>query len=211
MSYLRTKTITNLILAGVFIVVGYCLQWAGLATITSRMTSALQTLLLVNYEWHLNMAVMIQMIYLGDIWWWDTVAHIYTAWAVGGLVIIAGLYRFLSIRLAALATIAFVLGTFTLGAPANLSERFVISAGGKVYERAIVPHPNETPEASDNPKPPTVADFWKAEDGGLPLGYIGVGFAWAAALYNIARLVLIPFITISLAIYLLASLRRSRA
>jgi hypothetical protein len=210
MNYLCTKTITNLMLSGAFIVVGYCLQWAGLATITSRMTSALQNITLVNFEWHLSMAVMIQMIFLGDIWWWDTVAHVFTAWAAGGLVVIAGLYRFLSIRLAALATIAFILGTFVLGAPANISERLVVTAGGKVYERSTVPHPIEERETYDAPMAPTVIDFWKAEDGTLPLGYIGFGFAWAAALFNVTRIALIPFITISLAICLFASLRRTR-
>ena len=209
MNYLRSKTVANLTLAGVFIVVGYCLQLAGMATIASRMVQALQSLLLVNYEWHLNMAVMIQMIYLADIWWWDTVAHVYTGWAVFGLTIIGGLHRFVSTRLSALATIAFLVGTFILGAPSFLSEQFVSSAGGHVYQSETATD-DKTSEVSDAPKRPSVTEFWSTSDTGLSLGQIASGLSWAASLYNVVRLVLIPFITVSLSVYLIASLRRAR-
>lgn len=211
MSYIDKKTMTNLLIAGLLIVVGYCLQWAGLATLTSRITSAMQLLQLVNYEWSLRSAVMIQLVYLGDIWWWDTVAHVFTAWAVGGIVVVAGLYKFLSIRLAALATIALLVGTFTLSAPTTFSTQLITSAGGKVHDEAKIPGAEKSATDYDTPAIPTISDFWSGNDVSLPLGYAAYGFAWSAKVYNLVRLALIPFITISLTILLIASLRRSRA
>jgi hypothetical protein len=206
MNYLIRKIVSNFIFAGMFIVVGYCLQWSGLATITSRVTSALQGTF-VSYEWTLDMAVMIQSLYQADIWWWNTIAHMFTGWAVGGIVIVAGLYRFISIRLAALATIALMVGTFMLAAPITLSNQFVASAGGKISQGVDVV---DEPVNSDAPKLPKPGDFWSGDNGGMQLAHAGFGLEWAALIFNVVRIVLIPFIMLSLAFYLVASFRRTR-
>lgn len=217
MNYLQINTMRNLIAAGMMIVTGYCLQWLGMATIAERVNSTLQTLLLVAYEWTGSQAVMVQMVYQVDIWWWSCFAAINLSWVVASLLVVAGLYRFISVRLAGIATIAVIVATFSFGSPLRLTEAFWESASGNPSPMAASETQNATTDVKLTETATKDAEFkvpgnlWTSSDASLPMGLIGYGFAGGAVLYNTVRLVLIPTIIISISLVLIGSVRRKQA
>ncbi|MBY3433586.1 hypothetical protein HFN89_05435 [Rhizobium laguerreae] len=216
MNYVQISTLKNLIAAGMMVVVGYCLQWAGMATITERMSSALQGATLAVYDWTAAQATMVQMVYQVDIWYWRTLAEISICWALGGSLLVVGLYRFFSVRAAAIATVIVIIGTFALSAPFTLTDAFWQSASGKPSPAAVTAM--EADEVGKAASGSSVSVFLGPEvpsdilsSGSLPLALITHWFGVVAVIFNAIRLALIPVIVVSIFAALIGSLKRRRA
>lgn len=217
MNYVQISTLRNLIAAGMMIVVGYCLQWVGMSTITERMNSSLQGTLLSAYEWTAAQAVMVRYTYEVDIWYWSSLSAVNMCWAIGTLLLVIGLYRFFSVRASALATIIVVIATFSFGAPVKLTDAFWLSASGKPS-----PYSRSAKEADEVAKPAVAShdaatsesgvpsDLWSASEASLPVALIGYGFMGIAVVYNSVRLALIPVIILSISAVLIGSLKGRR-
>ncbi|MDW9481338.1 hypothetical protein GOB57_22080 [Sinorhizobium meliloti] len=188
-----------------------------MSTITERMNSSLQGTLLSAYEWTAAQAVMVRFVYEVDVWYWSSLSAINMCWAVGTLLLVIGLYRFFSVRAAALATLLVVIATFTFGAPLELTEAYWLSASGKPS-----PYSRAAKEADEVAKPTVAApdtaaaesgvpaDLWSASEASLPVALIGYGFMGIAVIYNTVRLALIPVIVLSISAALIGSLKRRR-
>ncbi|MBY3151404.1 hypothetical protein HFO56_03250 [Rhizobium laguerreae] len=216
MNYVQIATFRNLIAAGMMIVVGYCLQWVGMATITARMNSALQTATLAAYDWSAAQSAMVQMVYQVDIWYWSILSAVSMCWAVGGLFVVVGLYLFISVRAAALVTIVLIVGTFALSAPFTLTDAFWLNASGNPSPAAVKAIAADSSEGKDTTDETVFSgrqvpsDLWSASAASLPLGLIAYGLDRMAVIYNAIRLALIPVIVISISVALVGSLRRRR-
>ncbi len=214
MSYLEKHTLSNLILAAMMIVVGYCLQWAGVATMTERMVEAVHGMILSSYEWSASMATYVHMAYAAESWWWGILSGFFLIWAAFMLVVVGGLYRFVSIRLAGVAAIAAIIATFSFAVPVRMADAFwTRGAGGSFISNPVdtksgppsgkardTEHSTDT-LANDGVTP---SDVWSASEGSL--GFFNA-FGNGAFIYNLVRLIMIPFIIVLISISLLGSLR----
>ncbi|MBY3433612.1 hypothetical protein HFN89_05565 [Rhizobium laguerreae] len=135
-----------------------------------------------------------------------------------GLFLVVGLYRFFSVRVAAIATVFVIVGTFAFSAPFTITDAFWLSASGNQSPAAV------TAIAADEASKDGAArgesgfsggkvpsDLRSSSSASLPLGLIAYGFDAIAVIFNAIQLALIPAIVLSISGALIGSLKRPRA
>jgi hypothetical protein len=215
-TYIQIKTLRNLIVAGMTLVVGYCLQWAGMATLSERMNDALLIATLSAYDWSAGQSALVQMVYQIDIWYWRTLAEVSRCLAIGGLLVVFGIYQFFSVRAAAVATILAIVGTFALSAPSTLTDAFWLSSTGRpspmiasvTADGSKASADSETSGEAERSLVKVPADLWSESPTILPLGLIAYGVSGATVLFNAVRLALIPVIVFAICGVLIGSRKR---
>lgn len=208
MNYLRVKTIKNLVLAGLFTLVGFCVKWSSIALTASKMAGTTQALMLTDFDWPFTVAATVQLLYQADIIWWEIVSYFFSAWAAIAVLVIIPLYRYFSVRLLILATVAFMLSTFVGVAPYRLAQYYVNSAAGNHAHILLTKSKEDTPNsgATETPATPERKENLDGIDQPFNFSFDTAVVTDAAAIF---KLFLFLFVTISLVAYFFTSFRSS--
>lgn len=221
MNFIQKRTLGNFAAAGVMVVIGYCLQWIGLAILTERMNTALMVAILATYDWSAAQSAMVQFVYLGDVWYWRTVSQVTMCWSVLGLLLVIGTYRFISARLAAIMSVGLICGTFALSAPFSLTDAFWLSSTGQPSPMAVQTVASTEAFATDSPSktagsaeaadaPSKLHDIWTTSVASVPLEFVAYGLGGLAVVFNTVRLALICVIVLGIATVTIGTFKRRR-
>jgi hypothetical protein len=209
MTYIQRATLRNLVIAALLIAVGHSLQWYGFTTLAARTAAGGQSVLLSSYEWTLAQAVMVQMIYQVDILYFGALADAYLAWTVVPLIIVAGLYRYMSSRLAAIVAIAVLVGTVNLGLPITITQALWTNVANQQAPYPTKADSAETRLVVDEDK--GSSELMASNIEAMSYDIFSSDVLDLVAIYNILRVALGPMIAFSILIVVVDTFRRRTA